>query len=115
MSHVAKYVSKALFVGGFAVFIYCIAVAATGGIEAAKNPAMLIGWVMIALGVVGHLLSAPSNTFWGKRGARIIAVGWGMLAVGIILESHPAIGTVLTTAGFVLFGIGVLLSIPEFR
>ena len=110
-----KTISRFLFISGFAIFLYNLIKASSGGPLAIDNPIFPWGWIMIVLGVVTHLFSSPPSDFWGGKGQRVIASGWGIGAIGIILESHPLLSNVMIVVGFLLFGIGLLIVMPTFK
>ena len=115
MERITKLASKILFTSGFGVFLYCVVAAALGGPGAAENPAMTAGWVFIVLGLVMHVFATPRSRFWGGTGQRVIVLGWAAAAVGIFLDTHSIISNVLIVGGFITFGIGVFMAVPDLK
>lgn len=115
MTKFTKFAPGALVATGFAVFLYCIGVASAGGVSAGSNPVFFVGWIFIVIGIAAHILRAAKNSLWGGSGGKFVAVGWACVGVGIILDTKTNLSTVLITAGFILFFIGVLQLIPKIK
>lgn len=110
---IAKAISRVCLVAGFSALLYYVIFAQAKELPTDISPSFQFGFILIVIGIVANTFVARSGDQRRARGFRVSAVGFGLAATGILLESHPSISGVMIVIGFIVFGGGLLIALPS--